>query len=108
MFRDWVTFGKQKWVNSREPRGPPRSGNDHFANFIQCVRSRNATDLHAPIEEGHRSCALVLLANTSYRLGRSLKFDTESERVVNDEEANRLLYGEDGGYREPFVIPTSV
>ena len=21
MFRDWITFGEQNWVNSREPRG---------------------------------------------------------------------------------------
>ncbi len=48
------------------------------------------------------------LANASYRLGRSLKFDPETERVIDDEEANRLLYGLERGYRDPFVIPESV
>jgi len=72
-----------------------KSGNDHFANFINCVRSRNAAELRAPIEEGHVSCALVHLANASYRLGRSLPFDPATELVVDDEEANRILAGED-------------
>ena len=103
------SFSYESWLGADQAAGPRgKSGHDHFANFIQCVRSRNAAELRAPIEEGHRSCALVHLANTSYRLGRSLKFDPESERVVDDEEANRLLYGEDRGYREPFVIPTEV
>ena len=38
-------------------------------NFIDCVRSRKAEDLNAPIEEGHISATLVHLANVSYRLG---------------------------------------
>jgi hypothetical protein len=59
----------------------------------------------APIEEGHLSCALVHLANVSYRLGRTLNFDPETEQVIADEEANRLLRGDDRGYRPPFTIP---
>lgn len=81
---------------------------DHFANFIDVVRSRRLEDLHAPIEEGHISCTLVHLANASYRLGRMLTFDPETEQVVGDEEANRLLRDADRGYRKPFVIPEKV
>ncbi len=33
-------------------------GGDHFANFIQAVRSRKRADLHADIAEGHISAAL--------------------------------------------------
>ncbi len=42
---------------------------NHFANFIKAVRSRNESDLMAPIIEGHQSSALCHLANISYRLG---------------------------------------
>ena len=45
--------------------------NEHFVNFIECMRSRKAEDLHAPILEGHLSATLVHLANASYRLGRA-------------------------------------
>ncbi len=96
----------QTWLGKDEKPGPSGHGRgDHFANFIECVRSRKAEDLSAPIEEGHISCGLVHLANVSYRLGRSLRFDPETELVIGDEEANRLLRDGDRGYRAPFVLP---
>jgi predicted dehydrogenase len=102
-------FRYQSWVGSDQRPGPRgNSGGDHFANFIDCVRSRKAEDLNAPIQEGHISCALVHLANASYRLGRTLRFDPETEQVLDDDEANRMLSGQLRGYRPPFVIPDDV
>ena len=49
-----------------------------------------------------------ILANASYRLGRSLRFDPETERVIGDEEANKLLRDGDRGYRAPFAVPEEV
>jgi hypothetical protein len=48
------------------------------------------------------------LANTSYRLGRTLDFDPASQRVIGDEQANSYLRGEDRGFRPPFTIPENV
>ena len=79
---------------------------DHFKNFIDCVHSRNQAGLNAPIEEGHISCALVHLANASYRLGRTINFDPETQQVIGDEEAQLLLRDAERGYRAPFVVPT--
>jgi hypothetical protein len=47
-------------------------GGGHFANFIQAVRSRKHTDLHADIAEGHVSSALCHTGNISYRLGQTV------------------------------------
>jgi predicted dehydrogenase len=44
---------------------------DHFANFITAVRSREVTALNADILEGHLSAALCHMANISYRLGQT-------------------------------------
>jgi hypothetical protein len=44
---------------------------NHFNNFLSVVRSRNMKDLHAPAIEAHQSCALLHMANISYRLGTS-------------------------------------
>ena len=79
--------------------------NEHFVNFIECMRSRKAEDLHAPILEGHLSSTLVHLANASYRLGRTINFDPQSESVVNDAEATELLRGT---YRAPYIVPEKV
>ena len=94
------------WLTNQVEPGPDGKGaGDHFANFVDCVRSRREEDIHAPIEEGHISATLVHLANASYRLGRTLQFDPVLEQVVGDEEANRLLRG---SYRAPFTVPEKV
>jgi predicted dehydrogenase len=99
----------QTWLGKGGKSGPAGHGHgDHFANFIDCVRSRKVEELNAPIEEGHISCGLVHLANVSYRLGRSLRFDPETQQVIGDEEANQLLRDGDRGYRAPFVVPEQV
>ncbi len=77
----------------------------HFQNFIDCVRSRKREDLRCEIEEGHLSTSLCHLANISYKAGRKLEFDPESETFAGDDEANRLLTRE---YREPYVVPDQV
>jgi predicted dehydrogenase len=102
-------FSYESWLGRDRRSGPHgSSGDDHFANFIKCVRSRKTEELNAPIKEGHISCALVHLANASYRLGRSLHVDPVTEQVIGDEEANRLLSDGDRGYRAPFVVPDEV
>jgi predicted dehydrogenase len=79
--------------------------NEHFVNFIECVRSRKTEDLHAPILEGHLSATLVHLANASYRLGRTINFNPQTESVIDDAEATELLKGT---YRAPYTVPEQV
>jgi hypothetical protein len=99
----------KSWLGDNQEPGPEGHGKEnHFANFIECVRSRKKEDLGAPIEEGHISATLVHLANVSYRLGRTLNFDPEKEQVIGDAEANRLLRDADRGYRPGFTIPDKV
>lgn len=43
---------------------------DHVANFIKAVRSRDVNDLNAPIHEGHVSTAVVHVGNISQMLAR--------------------------------------
>ncbi len=97
------------FLGEKNEPGPSatRPGNC-FANFIRCVKSRKQEDIPAPIEEGHITATLIHLANTSYRLGRTLNFDPASQQVISDDEANRFLRGEDRGFRAPFVIPEIV
>jgi predicted dehydrogenase len=97
------------WLGEKgEPGASRRAPENHFANFIDCVRSRKKEDLTAPALEGHISATLVHLANVSYRLGRTLNFDPATEQVIGDSEANRLLRDEDRGYRSGFTIPENI
>jgi hypothetical protein len=98
----------KSFLGPQNDPGPERHepvGNEHFVNFIECMRSRNADNLHAPILEGHLSATLVHLGNAAYRLGRTINYDPATESVVGDKEATALLHGT---FRAPFVVPEKV
>lgn len=103
-FKSWLGESQEPGLEEKLPA----SDVPHFRNFIDCIMSRKAEDLHAPIEEGVTSCSLIHLANASYRLGRTLNFNPETQKVINDPEANVLLRDGDRGYRAPFVVPEEV
>jgi len=96
----------KSWLGKEQQPGPARTeGGDHYLNFIEAVRSRKRESLNAEIEEGAASTVLVHLANISYRIGRTVHFDSKTMTCVNDPEANRYLTRE---YRKPFVVPEKV
>jgi hypothetical protein len=84
-------------------KAPP--GSEHFANFLDAIRSGKDDDLNCDIKKGYISCVLPHLANISYRLGRELHFDGTSETFVNDPEADKMLTRV---YRKPYVVPQEV
>lgn len=94
------------YLGKEQEPGPSRheEGN-HWANFIEAVRSRKQSDLNAPIEEGFLSTQLVHLANISYRLGRTLNFDAAAGLCRGDDEANAMFTR---NYRAPYVVPENV
>ncbi len=69
-------------------RGP---GGGHFANFIECVRSRKVEDLNADVLEAHYSSALCHLANISYRLGETVPFEPRTKAFGENKEAYDAL-----------------
>jgi len=104
-----VMYGGQWKTYMGKKREPGPSGKEskntnllHYQNFIDAIRANDPSILKGNVEEGHYSCALVHLANTSYRLGRSLNFDPQKQRYIADDEANEMLTRD---YRKPFVVP---
>ena len=99
------------WLGRDQEKQPPVTGGSelaHYQNFIDCVVSRKQADLHAPIEEGHISCALVHLANACTGWGERSTSIPETQTVIGDDEAAKLLRDGDRSYRAPFVIPEEV
>jgi len=94
----------QTWMGPGQEPGPTgNKGGNHFANFIDAVRSRKQDSLNAEIEEGAISTTLVHLANLSYRLGRTINFDAATYSCPGDKEATHMFKRD---YRAPFVVPT--
>lgn len=75
----------------------------HIANFLDCVRTGKRPN--AEIEIGHLTASLCHLGNIATRLGRSFAFDPEKERVIGDDEADKLVARE---YRTHWGTPKNV
>jgi predicted dehydrogenase len=63
--------------------------NDHHRNFLDCVKSRKPTI--TPAETAHHSAIPGHLGLISMLVGRKLKWDVASERILDDTEASQLL-----------------
>lgn len=99
---EWKTY-----MGSDGEPGPAGSGlGNHYQNFVDTIRANDPSMLNGKIKDGVHSCMVMHIGNISYQLGRSLEFDPETMRFVNDDEANSMISREE--YREPFVIPEKV
>lgn len=100
-YETFISVGREKY----EPGPSGKEGGDHYANFIEAVRKHDKSILHGPVETAHLSSGLAHLGNISYRLGRQLTFDPDTERFPDDDEANEMLTRK---YRKPYVVPENV
>jgi predicted dehydrogenase len=98
----WQVYNdKDELVHSEYGR---QADKEHHTNFLDCIRSRKRPN--ADVEIGHQSSLLCSLANISYRVGnKQLEFDSKTETVKNNNEANKYLKRT---YREPWVLPENV
>ena len=74
---------------------------NHQKNFIDCVKSRQPTI--TPVQTAHHSAIPGHLGLISMLVGRKLKWDVASERILNDPEATRLMTR---AYRMPWRLPS--
>lgn len=75
-----------------------RSDN-HWKNFIECVRSRQPTI--APAETAHHSAIPGHLGLIAMLVGRKIKWDSAKEEIVDDSEATKLM---SRAYRSPWKL----
>jgi predicted dehydrogenase len=112
----WMSIGDngyKTYLGSRNEPGPAKSENDFPAesqsngwkNLVECVRSGRSQDLDKPMIDGHLSASLCHLGIISYRTGRELTFNPQTEKFVNDPEADKFLTRE---YRKPYTMPEKI
>lgn len=66
-------------------------GGNHYENFVQAVRSRNAASLHSDALEGHVSASLCHTANISCRLGKPQQPDALRATVRDNPDMAEML-----------------
>jgi len=84
----WKLYGPRNVLRA-ERTGPADLG-AHHNNFLACVRGEQK-QLNADALAGHLTASLCHLANIAARVGRTLRFDPERERIVADREADALV-----------------
>ncbi len=62
-----------------------------FTNFLAVMRSRKIADLRGDALDAHHSCALVHLANASFRLGGKVPFRPQPEELNGDADVREVL-----------------
>jgi len=72
-----------------------------WQRWFKAIASRNPADLPMSPLDAHYACVHCQLGNISYRLGRSLEFDPQTE-TFKDKEANQYLKRD---YRKGFEVP---
>jgi predicted dehydrogenase len=75
------------------------TSSDHQQNFLDCVRSRQATV--TPVQVGHHSAIPGHLCLISMLTGRKIRWDAKEERIIGDPEASKLMTRE---YRAPWKM----
>lgn len=83
----------------QEARGGSSLTAQHIRDFLDCVKTRQRT--RCDMETGHRSTTFALLANIALATKSRIDWDPKTERIANNEEANKLLHYE---YRQPWTL----
>ncbi len=69
-------------------RGKPASRHAHMANFFACREAR--VQPISDVYSHHRAMTTCHLANIAIRLGRELKWDPDSQTIVDDQQAQAM------------------
>ena len=86
------------WTTAMTERGSSDEQFDlHARNFLDCVKSREQPI--ASVEDGHRVATACHLANISLKVGRKIRWDAASERILDDAAADSML---ERPYRKPW------
>ena len=73
---------------------------NHWQNFIDCVRS--GKQAIAPVDVAYRAISVALLGEIAMTTGETIKWDPEKEEIIGNPRASRLL---SRPYRQPWELP---
>jgi predicted dehydrogenase len=62
---------------------------EQHGNWLECIKSRK--EPISPVEIGHRACTVCLVTHIAMKLGRKLFWNPDTERFINDDDANSML-----------------
>jgi hypothetical protein len=104
----FTNYGKHQIVPEgdllKDATAPPESipaSPGHEREWLDCVKSRQQPSCN--VNYHYKVDLAITLANLSYQLGRSVRFDPNLEKFVDDKQAAKLARPE---YRRPWRFPS--
>jgi len=79
---------------------PLYKSDDHWQNFLECIKAHQETI--TPAEIAHRSISVGLLGEIAMTTGQKIQWDPEKEEIIGNERARRLL---NRPMRAPWTLP---
>jgi predicted dehydrogenase len=98
--RTWIIIPKGKDAQPTVNKINSDMGSAHMADFLEAVRRR--IQPLCTTEDGHYSTTTVKLAMIAYDMGCKITWDRESQQIVGNPKAARLLKRR---YRRPWKHP---
>lgn len=100
----WQVFPESDNDQQKMDPVPEREGRQnhdlHVRNFLHCIRTGDHPE--CDIDKGWRAAIYAHLGNLSYQAGRSLRYEENRNRFLNDPDATKLITPE---YRDPWSLP---
>ncbi len=91
--RNKIAANPKELITTPDNPGPKKGEMQyHVGNWVQCIKTRGRCT--ADIEYGQRSatiCSMVNIVRNIGQVGKKLKWDPQSERFTNCDEANKML-----------------
>lgn len=100
-FQGWGQKGIPKMEASSFNRGELSGLDLHIANFIDAVKSRDASKLNAPIKVGYDAALVSHMGNVAFKTGNRIYWDDTTGKFKN-EEANQFLKS---NYQNGWKLP---
>jgi len=100
---DKITASKPELISVElgANKKPLYKSDNHFKNFLECIRSRKETI--TPVDVAHRSISVGLLGEIAMTTKQKIQWDPEKEQIINNAVASKLLMR---NFRSPWKIPT--
>jgi hypothetical protein len=87
-------------VELGDNKKPLYKSENHFANFLECIKSRKETI--TPVDVAHRSISVGLLGEIAMTTKQKIQWDPVKEQIINNAEASKLMMR---SFRSPWKIP---
>ena len=102
-FQGWGKEGIPKMEAVSYDNGGLSGLDLHTKNFIEAVKSRDASTLNAPIKVGYDAALVSHMGNVAFKTGNRIYWDETSGKFKN-EEANQFLKADyNNGWKLPMV-----